>query len=139
MLELMIAASPVEIEAKADEAGLARDARVAALSLFHDLTSRLELAVLDLDQAGDAEWPRHRFYFGPERGEIRRVLNEIREQPDAAEVTTARPPADVASDALFITGSDGAFTAVLIACSDPGLLRSVAQRIEARLPGPAQG
>jgi hypothetical protein len=139
MPELMTAASPVEIEAKADEAGLPPNVRDAALSLFHDLTSRLELAALALDQAGGEEWPRHRFYFGPKQGAIRRLLEALREQPDTAEVTTAPSPDDAAADTLFVIGSDGAFTAVLVACADAGLLRSLAQQIEARLPGPAQG
>jgi hypothetical protein len=135
MSELMTAASPVEIEAKADEAGLSPNARGAALGLFHDLTSRLELAALDLDQAGGEEWPRHRFYFGPRLGEIGRLLDALREQPDTREVTTAPPLDGAAPHALFIVGTDGEFEAVLVACADAGLLRSLGQRIEARLRG----
>ena len=41
MAQLMIAASPVEIEAKADEANLPQEARQVAPRLFRDLTSRL--------------------------------------------------------------------------------------------------
>lgn len=135
MPELMTAASPVEIEAKADEAGLPRDARDAALSLFHDLTSRLELAALDLDRAGGEEWPRHRFYFGPRRGAVGRLLDALRAQPDTSEVTSAPSPDSAPPHALFIVGSNGAFEAVLVACADAGLLRSLGQRIEARLGG----
>jgi len=133
MPELMTAASPVEIEAKADEAGLPGDARDAALRLFHDLTSRLEVAALDLDRAGGEEWPRHRFYFGPRRGAIGRLLGALREQPDTREVTTAPPPGDAPPHALFVAGSDGAFEAALVACADAGLLRSLGQRVEASL------
>jgi hypothetical protein len=135
MAGLMIAASPVEIEAKADEANLPQDARQAALRLFHDLTSRLELASIELDRADGEEWPRHRFYFGPEQGEVARLLDALRGQPDTAELTSSSSGAG-SPDTLFITGSDGAFAAVLIACADSGLLRSAAQRIEAQLPGP---
>ena len=47
MDDVLSAGSPVEIDAKAEAAGLAETDRDAALALFHDLTSRLELTLLE--------------------------------------------------------------------------------------------
>jgi hypothetical protein len=127
---MLIASSPVEIEAKADEAGLAPDARTAALHLFHDLTSRLELTSPALDAEGGDDWPRHRFYFGPSNGGITGLLEALRTGPQSSEVTASGPPADDAARTLFITGKDGAFAGVLVACADAAQMRDVAARIE---------
>jgi hypothetical protein len=73
--------------------------------------------------------------FRAEGGEIGRLLHALREQPDAAEMTAGPSLGDAVPSTLFVTGSDREFEAVLIACADARLLRSVAQRIEARLQG----
>ena len=78
MPELITAASPIEIQAKADEAGLSQDARDAALRLFHDLTSRIGLAAVGLHRDDGEEWPRHRFYFGPGGGSLADLAETLR-------------------------------------------------------------
>ena len=113
--EMLIASSPVEIEASADEAGLDPGARVAALHLFHDLTSRLELSSPALAAEGGEDWPRHRFYFGVAAGSIAGLLEALRTGPQTAEVTASGPAADEAARTLFIAAGDGDSGA----CSSP--------------------
>lgn len=133
MADLMTAASPIEIQAKADEAGLPPSAREAALRLFHDLTSRIGLAALELARDDGEEWPRHRFYFGPEGGVLGALADVLRAQPEAAEVRPAPLATDDAPDTIYVTGSDAGFEAVLIASDNPLLLRAVIEPFEAQL------
>ena len=83
---LLIASSPVEIEAGAEESGLPRAAHDLALALFHDLTGRLGHAARALP-GGAAHWPSHRFYFA-EAGEpeLAVLLQGLAARPDFAEV-----------------------------------------------------
>ena len=133
MTLLLTASSHVEIEAEADEMGLDRQAREAAMSLFHDLTSRLELASLDLTADGATGWPAHRFYFGRDGGEPARILAALQERPDALRVTaspragTAAPPSPAT---LFVDGVNGAFAAVLVACATPEALGALGEVLE---------
>ena len=126
---MLIASSPVEIEAKADEAGLAGDARASALHLFHDLTSRLELKSPVLAAEGGEDWRHHRFYFGLAGGAIGGLLDALRTGPQTSEVTENGPEADAAARSLFIAGRDGEFAGVLVACADEKQIRDVAERI----------
>lgn len=121
MSTLLVASSPVEIEAEADELGLDPLARGAALALFHDLTSRLELAAVELRGEGGTEWPHHRFFFG----HVDDVAAALRARPDALSVTSPPPAGTRAPATLFIEGADGDYTGVLVACADPALLASV--------------
>ena len=125
MSTLLVASSPVEIEAEADESGLDPLARGAALALFHDLTSRLELAAVELRGEGGTEWPNHRFLFG----HVEDVLAALRARPDALSVTSAPPAGTAAPATLFIDGADAGFSAVLVACADPALLRAVGEAV----------
>lgn len=139
MPELITAASPIEIQAKADEAGLPPPARDAALRLFHDLTSRIGLAAVKLEREDGEEWPRHRFYFGPGGGSLAALAETLRAQPGAAEVAADPRPGDAAPDTIYVTGSDDGFEAVLIACDNPALLRTVTAPFDARLRGASRG
>ena len=139
MAELMTASSPVELQAKADEAGLPPDARDAALRLFHDLTSRIGLAATKLERDDGEEWPLHRFYFGRGNGSLEALARTLRAQPEAAEVAPAPSPGDAAPDTLYVTGSDAGFEAILIACDNLALLRSVTAPFDAKLRGAAHG
>ncbi len=143
------AASPIEIEALADAGGLPAPARAAALALFHDLTSREELAALALPdpapgrpgsgQAGSgqagaghhdgAEWPAHRFLFG-EAADLAPVLDRLRGMPDAAELGGADAPEGRMPGTLFVVGSQGGFTGVLLACADADRLADLAAELE---------
>ena len=63
MPRMLVASSPVEIEAKAEEAELPREAHDVARRMFHDLTDRLGQAAIALEVPHE-DWPNHRFYFG---------------------------------------------------------------------------
>lgn len=133
---LLTASSPVEIEAKTDEAGLSPEGRTAALHLFHDLTSRLELAAIDAEAHGGEEWPRHRFWL-TRAGDAAGLLDALRAQPGVAEASKAQG-AD-AQGILFVSGTEGGYAGVLAACADGRALRTVTQAIEARLGAAAPG
>ncbi len=130
MSAMLIASSPVEIEARADQAALAADARAAALRLFHDLTSHLELTPPVLDAEGGEDWPRQRFYFGRADGEIRHLLAALRTGPQTSEVAPGGNRADDAARTLFIVGDDDDFAGVLVACADPAQMRDIATGLE---------
>ena len=127
MAETLIASSPVEIAAKAEEAGLPQDARDAAARLFHALTSRVGLAAAAPDRHDGEDWPRHRFLFGPAGGEVGRLAAHLRGQDGVAEVTSAASAGEAPPDTLFLHGADGGFEAVLLASDNGRLLRSVLQ------------
>ncbi|MBV9655470.1 MAG: hypothetical protein JOZ42_13000 [Acetobacteraceae bacterium] len=127
---MLIASSPVEIEAKADEAALAPEARAAALRLFHALTSRLELTPPVLAAQGGEDWPRHRFYFGPATGSIAGLLDHLRTGPQTAEVTEEGPVTGHVARTLFVTGTDGVYAGVLVACADAEQMREFAGRYD---------
>ena len=69
----------------------------------------------------------------------RRGQGKVRARPDAAEVAPAPRPGDAAPDTIYVTGSDGGFEAILIACDNPVLLRSVTAPFDARLRGADRG
>ncbi len=127
MAEVLIASSPVEVAAKADEAGLPQEARDAAARLFHELTSRIGLAAAAPDRHDGEEWPRHRFLFGPAGGDVGRLAKHLRGQDGVVEVTSAASAGEAPPDTLFVHGTDVNFEAVLIACDNRDLLRSVLQ------------
>ena len=58
---------------------------------------------------------------------------------DAAEVAPDPRPGDAAPDTIYVTGSDGGFEAILIACDNPALMRSVTAPFDARLRGADRG
>ena len=117
MGDVLTAGSPVEIEAKAAEAGLAEADRDAALALFHDLTSRLELRLLATPADGGENWPRHRFWFGPAAA-VGAITARLRASGEAAEA-----PATAAI--VFVTADDGPFAGLLAAGSRPGWLSAL--------------
>ena len=121
-MPILSAASPVEIEASADSLALPAPARAAALSLFHGLTSREELAALSLPAApgqrhDGTEWPAHRFLFGTV-AELAPVLDALRGRPDVAEIGLGGPEG-LAPRTLLLTGTEDGFSGILLACSDP--------------------
>lgn len=127
---LLTASSPVEIEAKAEQAGLSPDGRAAALRLFHDLTSRLELSAIAADAHGGEEWPRHRFWLA-RAGDVPVLLDALRAQPGVAEAAQAKD-AD-AQGILFVSGTDGSYAGALVAGTDGRTVRAATDAIEARL------
>ena len=135
-MPILSAASPVEIEASVDTLAWPAPARVAALALFHDLTSREELAALSLPAAAGqrhdgTEWPAHRFLFGTV-AELAPTLGALRQQPDVAEIGAGNAPEGLVPRTLLLTGEQDGFSGALLACSDPGRLAEV--MAELRLP-----
>ena len=132
MTQLLIAASPVEIEAKADELGMEPDARDAAARLFHELTSQLELSSFRLRADGGQEWPNHLFLFGPTEGRIAGIRDSLAARNGIADVTAIRRQQRESPEALFICGAEGTFSAVLIACRDAESVGTMAHSLQAR-------
>ena len=129
MTDLLIASSPVEIEAKVEEAGLGKEAEAQALSVFHELASDLELLSLDLRKECQAEWPKHRFYFGPASGGIAQALAVLQGRPDAWRVEPSCRPAGRPA-VLFLHREAGGFAGLLVACPDADVLRAASAGIE---------
>ena len=127
---LLTASSPVEIEAKAEQAGLSPEEHAAALRLFHDLTSRLELSAIAADAHGGEEWPRHRFWFA-RASDVAVLLDALRAQPGVAEAAQAKDAG--AQDVLFVSGVEGDYAGALAAGADGQALRVVTDAIQARL------
>lgn len=128
-MPILSAASPVEIEASADSLALSAPARAAALALFHDLTSREELAAMSLPATAGrrhdgGEWPAHRFLFGT-AAELDPLLDALRERPDVAEIGSGSAPEGLVPRTLLLAGRQDAFSGVLLACSDPGRMDEV--------------
>ena len=122
-MPLLSAASPVEIMARADSLGLPAPAQEAALALFHALTSREELAAMDVPEAatggahGGSRWPAHGFLFGSP-AELAPVLDALRRHPGAAELTVGVAGPASAPGLLFLTGRQDGFSGVLVAGAD---------------------
>ena len=110
--KMLAAASPVEIEAKAAETGMEDAERDAALTLFHQLTSRLELQLLDQVPDGGEPWPRHRFWFGPVAA-VAGLVARLRAMDGAAELPGVAPT-------VFVTATRGGHAALLAAGSHRG-------------------
>ncbi len=133
-MPILSAASPVEIEASADSLALSAPARAAALALFHDLTSREELAALSLPAAAGqshdgTEWPAHRFLFGT-AAELAPMLDSLRQRPDVAEIGSGDAPEGPVPRTLLLAGGQDGFSGVLLACSDPGRLAEVMAELD---------
>ncbi len=128
-MRILSAASPVEIGTCADSLALSAPARAAALSLFHDLTSREELEAMALPDSADGrrdgtEWPAHRFLFG-ETADLAPLLDALRRRPDVAEIGAGDPPEDLVPRTLLVTGSRDGFSGLLLACTDADCLAEV--------------
>jgi hypothetical protein len=129
MADLIIASSPVEIEAKVDEAGLGKEVEAHALTLFHEMTSDLELLSLGLRKECQAEWPKHRFYFGRAPGDIAQALVVLLKRPDVWRVEPAAHPKGRPA-VLFLHREAGEFAGILVACADADVLQTVSAAIE---------
>lgn len=115
MPRLLVASSPVEIEAKAEEAGFPRDAHDTARLMFHDLTDRIGQATVALGVLHE-DWPNHRFYFGTPGADMSALLDGLRRRADILDVSAAVPEAPSGPVAgLFIREELGEFVGVLVA------------------------
>jgi len=133
-MPILSAASPVEIEACADDLALPAPERAAALALFRDLTSREELEAMTLPAAkgrrhDGTSWPVHRFLFGT-AAELAPVLDALRQRPDVAEVGAGIALEGLAPRTLLVTGNQDGFAALLLACTDPARLSEVTAELD---------
>ncbi len=110
---MLIASSPVEIEAEADQAGLPPAARDAARVLFHRLTDRLGQAVATLSVAHH-NWPTHRFYFGTRSDSLAPLLAGLEARSDIADVSGALPADPGRLAGLYCRDTEGGCEAVLV-------------------------
>lgn len=137
-MPILYAASPIEIEAKADALQLPGAARASAQALLHDLTSRQKLTALTLPagqdgRQGGTTWPAHCLIFG-ELTEMARCLALLRAQPDVAELEGDGLPEGVAPGTLFLRGSVPGAVGVLVACDGADRLADMLVNLRANLP-----
>lgn len=125
MPRMLVAASPVEIEARAEEAGLPEEARLAARRMFHDLTDRIAKATIARARQHE-DWPNHRFYFGTPGAEMGALEDGLRRRVDLVDVADGAPGG--VPEGLFARAQEGAFLGVLVAHRNLEGLRSQHQR-----------
>ena len=113
MPRMLVASSPVEIEAKAEAAGFSQDAHDTAQRMFHDLTDRLGQATVALSVLHE-DWPNHRFYFGTKGTEMSALLDGLRSRPDVLDLTHGLPERPAALSGLYIQDTQDPFIGVLV-------------------------
>lgn len=111
---MLIAASPVEIETRAEEAGLSPEAHETALQMFHALTDQIGQATAALGTPRE-EWPTHRFYFGRADGEMAALLHGLEAREDLFDVTHGWSDVPGAAAALYVQQAAAGFMGVLVA------------------------
>ena len=113
MPQMLVASSPVEIEAKAEEAGLNQDAHDTAQRMFHELTDRLGRATVALSVLHE-KWPNHRFYFGTQGAEMSALIDGLRSRPEILDLTQGIPDKPAAVSGLYIHQVQHPFIGVLV-------------------------
>jgi hypothetical protein len=113
MPRMLVASSPVEIEAKAEAAELPREAHDVARRMFHDLTDRLGQAAIALAVPHE-DWPNHRFYFGTPGGEMSALLEGLQARPDLLDVTDGVPARQASLSGIYIQARQDSFIGVLV-------------------------
>ena len=114
MDSLLIASSPVEIEARAVEAGLTPQAHDLARALFHELTDRLGQAAR-LMPDNETGFPTNRFYFADStNAELAALLEGLRRRPDFTELAENLPAAPGETTGLFASRSQDGLTGLLV-------------------------
>lgn len=114
MPRMLVASSPVEIEANAEEAGFSRDAHDTAQCMFHGLTDRLGRATVALSVL-HKDWPNHRFYFGTQGAEMSALIDGLRSRPEILDLTHGIPDKPAAVSGLYIQETEDSFIGVLVA------------------------
>ena len=117
MPRMMVASSPVEIEAKAEEAGLPVAAHYIARRMFHDLTDRLGQAAIAL-ALPYRDWPSHRFYFGTAGTEMSALIDGLRSRVDIVDVTDGAPDRPPSLTGLYVQDMHEMFVGVLVGHAD---------------------
>lgn len=122
MPRMIVAASPVEIDARAEEAGLPQEAHLVARRMFHDLTDLIARATIARERQHE-DWPNHRFYFGTDGAEMGALLEGLRSRGDIVDVGAGEDSAGT-PDGLYARDADGEFLGVLVAHRNLEGLRS---------------
>jgi hypothetical protein len=123
MSRMLVASSPVEIEAKAEEAKLPRDVHDIACRMFHELTNRLGQAAIALGLPHQ-DWPNHRFYFGISGSEMAALLDGLQARFDLIDVTDGIPARRDDLSGLYIQDTQEVFIGVLVGHQNHEGLRS---------------
>ncbi len=118
MTILLVAASPIELEAEADAAGLPGPALAAGLSLYHTLTSELGLRALEADKEEPTEWPVHRFILSENHVGGEDPVARLQGLAHARHVSRKLDAGEVAPTTLYADARDGGYRGLLIACPD---------------------
>ena len=113
MPRMLVASSPVEIEAKTEAAGFSQEAHDTAQRMFHDLTDRLGQATVALGVLHE-DWPNHRFYFGTQGAEMSALIDGLRSRPDILDLTHGLPDKPAAVSGLYIQEAQDPFIGVLV-------------------------
>jgi len=113
MPRMLVASSPVEIEAKADEAGFAPDTHDMARRMFHDLTDRIAKEAIARERQHE-DWPNRRFYFGTSGQEMAALIQGLQAREDIVDVRTGKTRQQTPSG-LYAQEEDGAFVGVMVA------------------------
>lgn len=121
MPRMLVAASPVEIDARAEEDGLPDEAHRVARRMFHALTDRIAQATIARARRHE-DWPNHRFYFGTHGSEMAALLEGLRSRADIVDIGEGDHGAT--PDGLYARDSEGAFLGVLVAHRNHEGLRS---------------
>jgi hypothetical protein len=120
---MLVASSPVEIEAKAEEAGLPPDAHDVAQRMFHDLTNQLGQAAIALAVPHE-EWPNHRFYFGTLGAEMSALLDGLQARPDILDASNGIPERQDDLSGIYMQERQDPFIGVLVGHQNHEGLRS---------------
>jgi hypothetical protein len=119
---MLVAASPVEIEAKAEEAGFEVETHDVALRMFHALTDRIAKAAMAREMRCET-WPNRRFYFGTDGHEMAALVEGLEARPDIIDVARGRDRTG-APEGLYVQEVERGFVGVLVAHRDLHGLRS---------------
>jgi hypothetical protein len=114
MPRMLVAASPVEIEAKAEEAGLPEPAHRMARRMFHELTDCIAQATIARERQHE-DWPNHRFYFGTVGQEMAALVEGLEGRADIVDITAGGVRASETPDGLYARDEEDNFIGVLVA------------------------
>ncbi len=116
MTILLAAASPIELEAEADAAGLPAAAREAGLALYHELTASLGVRTLPAAPEEPTDWPVHRFLLSDAAGaDPAHALEDLDHTRHVARTLSAD---EVAPSILYADAQQGEYRGLLIAAAD---------------------
>jgi len=114
MPRMLVAASPVEIEAKAEEAGMPETAHRVARRMFHDLTDRIARAAIARERQHE-DWPNHRFYFGTVGQEMAALVDGLHARADIIDIAAGGARNGETPDGLYARDEEENFIGVLVA------------------------